>query len=157
MDSIPFDDAFRRQVEKDLASFARRPIPHNGLTRAAVAVVLVGTEEGEAAFILTRRPLKLRRHAGQWALPCGRCDESVGSIGLVCEGPYLYCLRRAGIDSERVECFVLQGCGASDAGEGQAEGFVFDLIFRDRSRIRKKRSETMDGQPSGVFLVEAFA
>ena len=22
------------------------------------------------------------------------------------------------------QCFVLQGCGASDAGEGQTEGFV---------------------------------
>ncbi len=64
----------------------------------------------------------------------------------------MYCLHRAGIDFEQVECFMLQGCGASDADEGQAAGFVFNLIFRDRSKIRKKRSETVDGQPIGRLL-----
>jgi 8-oxo-dGTP pyrophosphatase MutT (NUDIX family) len=29
---------------------------------------------GGAAFVLCRRPLKMRRHAGQWALPGGRLD-----------------------------------------------------------------------------------
>lgn len=57
--------------------------------RAAVGLVVV--EEGHgaavrgfakptcwsanAALLLTRRPLTMRRHAGQWALPGGRLDE----------------------------------------------------------------------------------
>jgi 8-oxo-dGTP pyrophosphatase MutT (NUDIX family) len=31
---------------------------------------------GGAAFLLCRRPSKMRRHAGQWALPGGKIDES---------------------------------------------------------------------------------
>ena len=58
----------------------------------------------------------------------------------------MYCLHRAGIDVEQVECFLLHGCGASNADEGQAAGFVFDVIFSDGSKIRKKRCETVDGQ-----------
>ena len=34
---------------------------------------MVGVSGG-AAFLLCRRPLKMRRHAGQWALPGGRID-----------------------------------------------------------------------------------
>ena len=30
---------------------------------------------GGAAFLLCRRPSKMRRHAGQWALPGGRIDD----------------------------------------------------------------------------------
>ncbi len=36
-----------------------------------------------------------------------RTSVSVGSIDIVCEWPYLYCLHRAGIDPEQVESFVL--------------------------------------------------
>ena len=75
MATILFDDALRNRVQENLQAFERTAIPADGLARAAVAFVLVGTAEGEAAFILTRRPLRLRRHAGQWALPGGRCDE----------------------------------------------------------------------------------
>jgi 8-oxo-dGTP pyrophosphatase MutT (NUDIX family) len=45
------------------------------LVRAAVAVILVGNDDGDAAFIITQRPFTLRQHAGQWALPGGRADE----------------------------------------------------------------------------------
>ena len=45
-----------------------------GLTPAAVACVIVGAEEDEAAFILTRRTSGLRHHGGQWALPGGRIE-----------------------------------------------------------------------------------
>ena len=47
-----------------------------GLTDADGAID--GSVEGTAggpAFLLTRRPTKLGRHAGQWALPGGRIDE----------------------------------------------------------------------------------
>ncbi|WP_225879084.1 NUDIX hydrolase [Zeimonas arvi] len=67
-----------------------QPHPHpHPLRRAAVAVAIV--EEGHgadlpgmpshprwsnrAALLLTRRSLRLRSHAGQWALPGGRLDE----------------------------------------------------------------------------------
>ena len=45
---------------------------------AAVGVVLVDDDLGQACFVLTRRTSSLRRHSGQWALPGGRieADES---------------------------------------------------------------------------------
>ena len=47
------------------------------LKPAAVAITLVPADDnsGRAAFILTERPSTMRNHAGQWALPGGRCDE----------------------------------------------------------------------------------
>lgn len=62
------------------------------MKRAAVAITLVDLDAepqlpegnrldfdpaqiGEGAIILTRRAPKLRKHAGQWALPGGRMDE----------------------------------------------------------------------------------
>jgi 8-oxo-dGTP pyrophosphatase MutT (NUDIX family) len=41
---------------------------------AAVGVVLVGDDAGQACFVLTRRASTLRRHSGQWALPGGRIE-----------------------------------------------------------------------------------
>jgi 8-oxo-dGTP pyrophosphatase MutT (NUDIX family) len=41
---------------------------------AAVAVTLVADHLERPCFVLTRRNPKLRRHAGQWALPGGRVD-----------------------------------------------------------------------------------
>ncbi len=59
------------------------------LHRAAVAIAVVDEGHGadlpgfavhaqwceQAALLLTRRALSMRRHAGQWALPGGRIDE----------------------------------------------------------------------------------
>ncbi len=47
-----------------------------GLKHAAVAIVLTAADDGsgETAFLLTRRASGMRTHAGQWALPGGRCD-----------------------------------------------------------------------------------
>lgn len=92
---IRFETALRRQIAARLASFpllapaspaAGHPHPPR---RAAVAVAIV--EEGHgaelpgmpspphwsrrAALLLTRRSMRLRSHAGQWALPGGRVDE----------------------------------------------------------------------------------
>lgn len=72
---IVYDRDFRRSVRERLDAFDRRGIADEELVRAAVAVTLVGNDDGDAAFILTRRPRTLRRHAGQWALPGGRTDE----------------------------------------------------------------------------------
>lgn len=58
------------------ASFERQEIAAGQtLKQAAVAVTLVDDGKGRAAFILTERPPTMRNHAGQWALPGGRCDE----------------------------------------------------------------------------------
>ena len=41
---------------------------------AAIGVVLVPDDLGQACFVLTRRASTLRRHSGQWALPGGRIE-----------------------------------------------------------------------------------
>jgi 8-oxo-dGTP pyrophosphatase MutT (NUDIX family) len=72
----PFSAAFRDDLAAQCAAFPRIAHQGEGLKRAAVALALVdaGDGSGEAAFLLTRRAAKLRAHAGQWALPGGRCD-----------------------------------------------------------------------------------
>jgi 8-oxo-dGTP pyrophosphatase MutT (NUDIX family) len=75
--SYRLDDALRQRVEQNLERFTRRGGQAEGLRPAAVALVLTADdtgEAGEACFVLTRRAPKLRRHAGQWALPGGRLD-----------------------------------------------------------------------------------
>ncbi len=76
--SFSYDDNLRGLLAERCAAF-----PHlgptelsAGLKRAAVAVLLLETDDGsgEAAFLLTRRAKGLRGHSGQWALPGGRCD-----------------------------------------------------------------------------------
>ncbi|EHR73498.1 ADP-ribose pyrophosphatase [Burkholderiales bacterium JOSHI_001] len=82
-------DALRAQWSQRLATLALQPLAPPGARRAAVAVVV--TEAGHGAdldglprhdawssapaLLLTRRSLRLKNHAGQWALPGGRMDE----------------------------------------------------------------------------------
>ncbi len=76
--SYLFNAGFKALVAERCASFQREEIaPESKLKQAAVAVTLVEAEDGSgrAAFILTERPSTMRNHAGQWALPGGRCDE----------------------------------------------------------------------------------
>lgn len=76
--SFLFDAEFKSLVAARCAGFERQPGGTElALKRAAVAVTLVnaGDGSGRAAFILTERPSTMRNHAGQWALPGGRCDE----------------------------------------------------------------------------------
>ena len=74
--SYPFNPAFRETIGARCRAFPR--IAHDGaeLKRAAVAITLVEADDGsgETAFLLTRRADSMRAHAGQWALPGGRCD-----------------------------------------------------------------------------------
>ena len=72
----PFDDATRRNIAQACASFTRAPedAQPQALKRAAVAVALTATGEGDTSFLLTLRASSLRSHRGQWALPGGRCD-----------------------------------------------------------------------------------
>lgn len=76
MATIAHDAAFKERVRRRIRAFERHSISNDQLARASVAVTLVGDDTGNAAFILTRRPLTLKRHAGQWALPGGRADEN---------------------------------------------------------------------------------
>jgi 8-oxo-dGTP pyrophosphatase MutT (NUDIX family) len=84
--SYPFAQSFRDDLLARCSRFPR--IAHEGadLKRAAVAITLVEADDGsgETAFLLTRRSAALRTHAGQWALPGGRCDvgESLAQTAL---------------------------------------------------------------------------
>ena len=57
-----------------LEGFERHALDPTGLGVAVVAVT-VCVAEGVPSFVLTRRASKMRRHAGQWALPGGRKDS----------------------------------------------------------------------------------
>lgn len=74
--SYPFSVAFRDDLAARCADFPRIAYDGPALKRSAVAITLVDAQDGsgETAFLLTRRAAKLRAHAGQWALPGGRCD-----------------------------------------------------------------------------------
>lgn len=86
---MKLDEELKALIRARLASFEVLRADPGARRRAAVAVPVV--EEGTgaqykgiappsgwsraAALLLTRRPLTLRDHAGQWALPGGRIDE----------------------------------------------------------------------------------
>lgn len=73
------DATLRERIARNLAAFDRiaaEPAQHR---RAAVALALVDDDAGHDCVVLTRRPLDMSRHPGQFALPGGRIDpgESV--------------------------------------------------------------------------------
>jgi len=76
--SFLFNAGFKSLVTTRCAGFRRESVgTDRALKQAAVAITLVAADDdsGRAAFILTERPSTMRNHAGQWALPGGRCDE----------------------------------------------------------------------------------
>ncbi len=75
------DEALRSRIAGHLSSHARACVPLRRDQRAAaVALTLVPGWQGEACFLLTRRPADLRRHAGQFALPGGRLDAGEDAV-----------------------------------------------------------------------------
>ncbi len=66
-----------------VAGFSAQNQPGDGLKHAAVGLVVVATEKGEGAIVLTRRSAKLRAHKGQWALPGGRIDKGESPVEAV--------------------------------------------------------------------------
>ena len=74
--SYPFSKDFRDRIAERCIAFPRIAYQGDDLKRSAVAIALVAAEDesGQTSFLLTRRAPKLRAHAGQWALPGGRCD-----------------------------------------------------------------------------------
>jgi 8-oxo-dGTP pyrophosphatase MutT (NUDIX family) len=75
------DDALRARVRDHLARFTRQAEPPSERRPAAVALTLVDGDDGDAAFLLTRRAPRLRTHGGQWALPGGRVDPGEDAVG----------------------------------------------------------------------------
>lgn len=102
-DPVPYDARLRERLLANLGRHTRRSVEVGERRHAAVALVLVDSEPkhpkvlasrpdgsvvdqprwmhdglvsaaGGAAFLLCRRPLHLRRHAGQYALPGGRLE-----------------------------------------------------------------------------------
>ena len=78
----------RQTLAARLGAFPIQRAAANGARAAAVALVVTDAGFGpdhsglpnstewlaHAALVLTRRSMKLRNHAGQWALPGGRID-----------------------------------------------------------------------------------
>jgi len=62
------------RVRIHLARHPREEQALDGRRHAAVALVLLPDAQARPCFVLTRRAGRMRRHAGQWALPGGRLD-----------------------------------------------------------------------------------
>jgi len=80
-----FGDDLRARVAARLEAFPLVRLNRDGLRHAAVAVVIVGGGTGdgtgdEGCVLLTRRPVHLNRHSGQFALPGGRLDDGETAI-----------------------------------------------------------------------------
>ena len=75
MTDLSFNDGLRARTERNLANFPRQAIEDASLRHAAVAIVIVEGAGGQAALLLTTRPVGLRRHGGQYALPGGKLDK----------------------------------------------------------------------------------
>ncbi len=88
MDNFICNDHLLRHIRVNLKRFTPRALDNAGRKKAAVAITVVDIQNGSdrcdmgfceawpghAAIILTKRALKLRNHAGQWALPGGRME-----------------------------------------------------------------------------------
>jgi 8-oxo-dGTP pyrophosphatase MutT (NUDIX family) len=73
-ESLKINNEFKQRILANLRKFDRREHSTDGLTPAAVAMVITRDTDGHASFIITRRSAQLKNHAGQWALPGGRMD-----------------------------------------------------------------------------------
>jgi 8-oxo-dGTP pyrophosphatase MutT (NUDIX family) len=88
MKDLRCDENLLRHIKTNLDMFTSLPQEQENLKRAAVAITIVNIDcdpaiydipyqssrSQDAALILTRRAFRLKRHAGQWALPGGRMD-----------------------------------------------------------------------------------
>ena len=68
----------RQQLQDNMEGFTRIEIEDAELRHAAVAIVITsdGSRGNEPTILLTRRPSRLKQHAGQYALPGGKIDEN---------------------------------------------------------------------------------
>ena len=70
-----FDSIQQHLLNHDVSTFSA-----THLRRAAVTLLIVDDEKGEASIVLTRRPKTLRQHSGQYALPGGKLESGENSI-----------------------------------------------------------------------------
>ncbi|MFF0813558.1 NUDIX hydrolase [Rhodococcus sp. NPDC003318] len=63
----------RAECVARLTALDRIAVPDNGTRRAAVALAVI-TDDAGSRLLLTRRPPRMRAHAGQFALPGGSID-----------------------------------------------------------------------------------
>ena len=68
------DQSLRDRLTRRLRRHAVREIADHDKRHAAVAFVVTDVPDGSAAIIVTRRPTRMGRHAGQYALPGGKVD-----------------------------------------------------------------------------------
>jgi len=85
---LTYNDVLRKRISENLHRFSAKPRQGARLRQAAVAMTVVAAENDsvddtvaslpvaadEAALVLTRRSVRLKHHAGQWALPGGRLE-----------------------------------------------------------------------------------
>lgn len=70
-----YSQRLRAQLQQRLDNFQRQPLAAPAKHAAAVALVIVADQRGDASVLLTLRSARLGRHAGQYALPGGRIDS----------------------------------------------------------------------------------
>ena len=76
MPNVDHNEKLRQQIQLRLHQFDRTASASDELTPAAVVVgVSVIDHSSSACILLTQRSSKLRRHAGQFALPGGKVDK----------------------------------------------------------------------------------
>ncbi|MBL8378940.1 MAG: CoA pyrophosphatase [Burkholderiales bacterium] len=73
--SYRFDASLRERLAAHLAAHPRRRHTDPALRRAAVVLIAADAGDGSAALLLTLRPMRMRRHANQFAFPGGRLDQ----------------------------------------------------------------------------------
>lgn len=78
--SVRYGTELRAAIGRNLYGFERRASTEEGLVHAAVAFALVGRDDGEASFVLTRRTSRLKNHGGQWSLPGGRVEPGEDAV-----------------------------------------------------------------------------
>ena len=64
----------RDRIAGRLSAFEPVEIADPDLRRASVALVVADSSDGAPALLLTLRPARMGRHAGQYALPGGKVD-----------------------------------------------------------------------------------
>lgn len=69
-----FDSALRQRIADNLDAFPEKLIDDPDLRSAAVVIAVTTDDNGTPAILLTRRPARMGRHAGQYALPGGKVD-----------------------------------------------------------------------------------
>ncbi len=80
--SFTICDELQQQITDNISRLDRISIEGNeSLRQAAVAIVLTSApDRDEACILLTRRPVTLKRHSGQYALPGGKLDPGEDAL-----------------------------------------------------------------------------